>query len=104
MDDAVESGNVTGDPVVFTANSGVIAVPTGTDVVTTPEDLDGDITLAVCAPEVPCRVVADEMFEALGIAPEIDTEEENVAAVPASSWRRGVRSTPASIYGRVGQP
>ena len=81
MDDAVESGNVAGDPVVFTANSGVIAVPTGTDVVTTPEDLEGEVTLAVCAPDVPCRVVADEMFEELGISPEIDTEEENVAAV-----------------------
>ena len=48
---------------------------------TTPEDLEGDVTLAVCAPEVPCRVVADELFSQLGIEPEIDTEEENVAAV-----------------------
>ncbi|MET0665101.1 MAG: extracellular solute-binding protein, partial [Acidimicrobiales bacterium] len=66
---------------VFTSNSGVIAVPTGSTTVTAPEDLEGDIVLAVCAPEVPCRVVADELFAELGIAPEIDTEEENVAAV-----------------------
>ena len=81
MDDAVESGNVSGEPVVFTSNSGVIAVPAGSDAVATPEDLEGDVTLAVCAPEVPCRVVADEIFGELGIDPEIATEEENVAAV-----------------------
>ncbi len=81
MTTAVDSGNVDGEPVIFTSNSGVIAVPTGSDAVTMPEDLEGHITLAVCAPEVPCRVVADQMFEELGIEPEIDTEEENVAAV-----------------------
>ena len=74
-------GNVSGEPVYFASNSGVIAVPAGSDTVTTPEDLEGDIVLAVCAPEVPCRVVADEMFTELGIDPEIDSEEENVAAV-----------------------
>ena len=78
---AVDSGNVSGEPVFFTSNSGVIAVPAGSGTVTTPEDLEGGIVLAVCAPEVPCRVVADEMFAELGIEPEIDSEEENVAAV-----------------------
>ena len=81
MATAVDSGNVSGEPVIFTSNSGVIAVPAGSDTVTTPEDLEGDIVLAVCAPEVPCRVVADEMFTELGIDPEIDSEEENVASV-----------------------
>jgi molybdate transport system substrate-binding protein len=81
MATAVDSGNVSGEPVIFTSNSGVIAVPAGSDTVTSPEDLEGDVVLAVCAPEVPCRVVADEMFTALGIDPEIDSEEENVAAV-----------------------
>jgi molybdate transport system substrate-binding protein len=81
MDDAVESGNVAGDPQVFTSNSGVIAVPTGSDTVTAPEDLEGDVLLALCAEGVPCRVVADEMFAELGIDPEVDSEEENVSAV-----------------------
>jgi len=81
MATAVDSGNASGEPVIFTSNSGVIAVPAGSDTVTAPEDLQGDIVLAVCAPEVPCRVVADEMFAELGIDPEIDSEEENVAAV-----------------------
>jgi molybdate transport system substrate-binding protein len=81
MATAVDSGNVAGDPVVFTSNSGVLAVPTGSDLVTTPEDLEGEVTLAVCVSGVPCRVVADDMFDQLGIDPEITTEEENVSAV-----------------------
>jgi molybdate transport system substrate-binding protein len=81
MDDAVDSGNVGGEPEVFTGNSGVIAVPAGSDAVSTPEDLEGDVLLAVCAEGVPCRVVADEMFSELGIDPEVDSEEENVSAV-----------------------
>jgi molybdate transport system substrate-binding protein len=81
MATAVDSGEVSGEPVTFARNRGVIAVPTGSDTVTTPEDLEGDVVLAVCAPEVPCRVVADELFAELGIDPEIDSEEENVAAV-----------------------
>ncbi len=82
MQTAVDSGQVSGEPEIFTSNSGVIAVPTGSDAVTTPEDLEDDsLLLAVCAPEVPCRVVADEMFDELGIDPQIDSEEENVGAV-----------------------
>ncbi len=83
MATAVETGAVSGEPVDFVANRGVIAVPNGSDTVRAPEDLEGDVTLAVCAPEVPCRVVADELFARLGIEPEIDTEEDNVAAVLA---------------------
>jgi molybdate transport system substrate-binding protein len=81
MATAVESGAVHGEPEVVATNRGVIAVPAGSGVVTTPEDLEGDVTLAVCAPEVPCRLVAEQLFDALGIEPEIDTEEENVSAV-----------------------
>lgn len=78
---AVRSGSVSGEPVVFAANHGVIAVPAGSDRVTSPADLEGDVTLAVCAPGVPCRVVADRLFEELGVDPAIATEEENVSAV-----------------------
>lgn len=79
---AVDSGEVGGEPQVFAGNTGVVAVPTGNDTVSTPEDLeDDDAVLAVCAPEVPCGVVAGEIFDALGIDPQIDSEEENVAAV-----------------------
>lgn len=82
MATAVDSGAVAGDPVLFAANTGVLAHPVGNDTVTAPEDLEDDsVLLAVCAPEVPCGVVARSLFEALGIDPEIDSDEENVGAV-----------------------
>lgn len=82
MATAVDSGEVSGEPVLFAANTGVLAHPVGNDTVTAPEDLEDDsIVLAVCAPEVPCGVVARSMFEALGIDPQIDSDEENVGAV-----------------------
>lgn len=82
MATAVDSGEVTGEPVLFAANTGVLAHPVGNDTVTAPEDLeDNSVVLAVCAPEVPCGVVARSMFEALGIDPQIDSDEENVGAV-----------------------
>jgi molybdate transport system substrate-binding protein len=79
---AVDSGEVAGDPVLFAANTGVLAHPVGNDTVTTPEGLEDDsVLLAVCAPEVPCGIVARSLFEALGIDPQIDSDEENVGAV-----------------------
>lgn len=80
MQAAVGSGEVSGDPVRFAANAGVLAVSTGSDL-TSPEDLEGDVVLAVCAEGVPCRAVADDLFDQLGIDPGIDSEEENVSAV-----------------------
>ena len=82
MATAVDSGEVRGEPVVFASNTGVLAHPVGNDTVTTPADAaDDGVLLAVCAPEVPCGVVARALFAALGIDPRIDSDEENVAAV-----------------------
>ncbi len=82
MATAVDAGEMAGEPVLFAANTGVLAHPIGNDTVTTPADLEDDsVVLAVCAPEVPCGVVARSMFEALGIDPQIDSDEENVGAV-----------------------
>lgn len=82
MATAVDAGEVEGEPVVFAANTGVLARPVGNDTVGEPADLeDDDVVLAVCAPEVPCGVVAGELFAALGVDPGIDSEEENVSAV-----------------------
>ncbi len=82
MATAVDSAEVAGDPVLFAANTGVLAHPVGNDTVTAPEDLDDDsVLLTVCAPEVPCGVVARSLFEALGLDPQIDSDEENVGAV-----------------------
>ncbi len=82
MATAVDSGAVAGAPVVFAANTGVLARPVGNETIIEPADLeDGSAILAVCAPEVPCGVVAGELFAALGLDPPIDSEEENVSAV-----------------------
>jgi molybdate transport system substrate-binding protein len=79
MQTAVDSGEVDGDPVLFAANTPVLAVPTGAAF----DPGFGDLVLAACAPEVPCGIVGRELLQSLGIDEEIDTEEENVAAVVA---------------------
>lgn len=82
MATAVDSGAVAGEPVLFATNTGVLARPVGNDTVSTPEDLtDDDVVLAVCTPEVPCGVVAAELFAAVGVEASVDSEEENVSAV-----------------------
>lgn len=79
---AVDSGEVAGEPQVFAENTAAIARPVGNETVTDPEDLEADgVVIAVCAPEVPCGVVARRLFDDLGIDPEIASEEENVGAV-----------------------
>jgi molybdate transport system substrate-binding protein len=71
-----------GDPVVFTSNVLEIAVPKGN-----PAHVAGladfarpDLTLAVCAPDVPCGAAAQKVFTASGIAAVPDTQEEDVRA------------------------
>lgn len=82
MATAVDAGAVDGEPVLFATNTGVLARPAGNDTVTSPDDLEDDrALLAACAPEVPCGVVAREMFAALGIDPQIDSDEQHVGAV-----------------------
>jgi molybdate transport system substrate-binding protein len=71
-----------GEPAVFTANVLQIAVPAGN-----PADVAGladfareELTLAVCAPEVPCGAAAEDVFAAAGITARPDTLEEDVRA------------------------
>ena len=77
-----DAGLADGDPVVFTENVLEIAVPEGN-----PADVGGlayfgraELTLAVCAPEVPCGAAADDVFAAAGISAQPDTLEEDVRA------------------------
>ncbi|MGK5112372.1 MULTISPECIES: molybdate ABC transporter substrate-binding protein [unclassified Geodermatophilus] len=77
-----EAGLQAEDPVVFTANVLQIAVPAGN-----PAGVSGladfgreDLTLAVCAPEVPCGAAADDVFAAAGVTAVPDTLEEDVRA------------------------
>jgi molybdate transport system substrate-binding protein len=76
-------GGAVGEPVVFARNRLEIAVPPGNPAgVASLADLaDPSLTLALCAPQVPCGALAAEAFAGQGLAVEADTEEEDVKAV-----------------------
>ena len=73
---------VTEAPVLFAHNSLEIAVPPGNPAgVTGLADLaNPDLTVALCAPEVPCGAAAVKAFQAAGLTPAPDTYEPNVTA------------------------
>ncbi|MCO7221218.1 molybdate ABC transporter substrate-binding protein [Klenkia sp. PcliD-1-E] len=77
-----DAGLAQGDPTVFTENVLEIAVPAGNPAgVTGLSDFaDPDLTLAVCAPDVPCGAAAEQVFSAAGITARPDTLEEDVRA------------------------
>ncbi|MGY1731344.1 molybdate ABC transporter substrate-binding protein [Geodermatophilus sp. SYSU D01045] len=82
MSVVTDAGLADGDPTVFTANVLQIAVPAGN-----PAGVTGladfareDLTIAVCAPEVPCGAAAEDVFAAAGVTPRPDTQEEDVRA------------------------
>jgi molybdate transport system substrate-binding protein len=70
------------DPKVFAENVLEIAVPKNNPGhVTGIEDFaKADLTLAVCAPSVPCGAAAQKVFQAAGVAAKPDTLEEDVKA------------------------
>ncbi|MGY1665047.1 molybdate ABC transporter substrate-binding protein [Geodermatophilus sp. SYSU D00696] len=77
-----DAGLGDGEPTVFTANVLQIAVPAGN-----PAGITGladfgreELTLAVCAPEVPCGAASEDVFAAAGVTPRPDTQEEDVRA------------------------
>jgi len=77
-----DAGLADGDPGVFTGNVLEIAVPTGN-----PAGITGladfardDLTLAICAPDVPCGAAAEKVFGIAGIEAVPDTLEEDVRA------------------------
>jgi molybdate transport system substrate-binding protein len=77
-----DAGLPAADPTVFTENALEIAVPKGNPgQVTGLADFgDADLTLAVCAADVPCGAAAAAVFADAGITPRPDTEEEDVKA------------------------
>jgi len=82
MDVVVDAGSADGEPTVFAENVLQIAVPPGNPAGITglADFADPDLTLAICAPEVPCGVAAVTVFEAAGITPSVDSLEEDVRA------------------------
>jgi molybdate transport system substrate-binding protein len=77
-----EAGLADGEPQVFAANVLQIAVPAGNPAgVTGLADLAREeLTLAVCAPQVPCGAAAEDVFAAAGVEAAPDTLEEDVRA------------------------
>lgn len=83
MRTAVDADAVEGEPRVFVRNTLEIAVPPDNPGgVTGITDLTrSDLTVALCAPEVPCGAAAAKVFTSLGLTPSPDTLERDVKAV-----------------------
>jgi molybdate transport system substrate-binding protein len=69
-------------PAVFTENLLEIAVPKGNPghVTGLADFAKPELTLAICAPQVPCGAAAQKVFQASGVTAVPDTEEEDVKA------------------------
>src|SRR4051794_3055356 len=82
MELVTDAGLQTDDPAVFTENVLEIAVPKGNPgkVTGLADFAKPQLTLAVCAPDVPCGAAAQKVFHAAGITAVPDTEEEDVKA------------------------
>lgn len=77
-----DAGLQAADPTVFTENVLEIAVPPGNpgNVTGLADFGNADLTLAICAADVPCGTAAVAVFADAGIVARPDTEEEDVKA------------------------
>ena len=82
MDVVTKAGLQQAAPVVFTKNVLEIAVPKGNPghVTGLADFAKPELTLAVCAPQVPCGAAAQKVFAAAHVAARPDTEEQDVKA------------------------
>jgi molybdate transport system substrate-binding protein len=82
MDVVTKAGLQQSDPAVFTGNVLEIAVPKGNPAhVTGVADFAKDaLTIAVCAPQVPCGAAAQRVFAVAHVDAKPDTEEQDVKA------------------------
>ena len=82
MDVVTKAGLPQRSPSVFAANVLEIAVPAGNPgrVTGLADFAEPDLTLAVCAPDVPCGAAAAQVFAAAGITARPDSQEEDVKA------------------------
>lgn len=83
MDKAADDGLVESEPVDFATNTLQIATPPDNPAgVETLEDLArGDVTVVLCAPEVPCGAAARSIQETSGVDIEPVSEEQSVTDV-----------------------
>lgn len=82
MQTVVDAGLNATEPAVFVQNTLQIAVPAGNPAgITGLEDFTNpDLTIALCAEDVPCGAAAVKVFEAAGLTPQPDTLESDVRA------------------------
>ncbi|GGO71559.1 molybdate ABC transporter substrate-binding protein [Nocardioides deserti] len=91
MDVAVADGLIDGAPRTIATNVLQLAVPPGNPAGVTgladlgdpadPPDLDRDVALVVCAPEVPCGAAAQRLARAAGVVLSPVSEERSVTDV-----------------------
>lgn len=81
MKTVVDAGGAT-DPEVFVRNRLQIAVPADNPGMVTglADFTKPSLKIALCAPKVPCGTAAAKAFEAAGLTPSVDTEEQDVKA------------------------
>ena len=82
MAQVTDEGRGSGAPTTFARNRLMIAVPTGNPAGVTglADFTDEDLTIALCAQEVPCGAASVRIFEAAGLVPAPDTYERDVRA------------------------
>lgn len=82
MAQVVRADAASGEPAVFARNRLQIAVPAGNPggVHGLADLADEDLTIALCAEQVPCGAAALRLFEAAGVTPAPDTLEQDVRA------------------------
>jgi molybdate transport system substrate-binding protein len=80
-----DAGDTASKPVTFVGNTLEIAVPAGNPgkVTGLADFAKKDLTIALCAPEVPCGAAADKVFAAAEVTPAPDTLEADVKATLA---------------------
>jgi molybdate transport system substrate-binding protein len=82
MATVTDEGLAEGEPTVFARNRLEIAVPSGNPggVTGLADFADEALTIALCAPEVPCGAATEKAFAAAGVTAAPDTLERDVKA------------------------
>lgn len=83
MKTVTDAGDAAGTPQVFTRNTAEIMVEQGNpqDIKSVKDLADPKVKVAVCAPEVPCGALAQEVFSKAGVTVKPVSEETNVGGV-----------------------
>jgi molybdate transport system substrate-binding protein len=83
MKTVTDAGDATGTPQTFTSNTGEIMVESGDPLhIKSVKDLaNPKVKVVVCAPEVPCGALAEDIFKNAGVTVKPVSEETNVGGV-----------------------